>query len=370
MGINKRKHLVLNKIYSNYNSTSGLGSKYKLYKKAREIKQDITFKDVSDFLSGNETYTLHKPVRHRYSVNKIISPSVDTYWESDLSDVSNIRVHNDQINFLLFIIDVYSRHLIVKPIIDKKGKTVADAIHDIFIENNRIPAYLRSDKGSEFLAKEVQKLLHDYGVGFIKATSKSKASIVERVQRTIKEKMYKYFTMFNTYRYVDVLDDFVNAYNSSVHRTICRTPNDVIKNNKKPCNINKLNNNNIKIKKNKLLEIGDHVRISKTKKHFAKGYEKGWTIEVFVVKKILCKNKIPMYIIHDLLGEEVEGSFYKEELQKMSFDKNKPFKIEKILKIYKKKGKSFAKVRWEGYPPKFDSEIEYNKKSMHLIKNN
>ena len=86
---------------------------------------------------------------------------------------------------------------------------------------------------------------------------------------------------------------------------------------------------------------GDHVRISKYKNIFAKGYAPNWSEEVFVINKI--KNTVPWtYAISDLNGEEITGSFYEKELQKTSQEK---FRIEKVLK--RKDDKLY--VKWKGY---------------------
>ena len=108
--------------------------------------------------------------------------------------------------------------------------------------------------------------------------------------------------------YFDVLDDIVNKYNNKVHRTIKMKPIDVTDNtyldSKKEVN-----------DKDPKFKVGDHVRISKYKNIFAKGYTPNWSEEVFVVSKI--KNTVPWtYVINDLNGEEIIGKFYEKELQK------------------------------------------------------
>ena len=101
-------------------------------------------------------------------------------------------------------------------------------------------------------------------------------------------------------------------------------------------------------------KVGDHVRISKFKNAFAKGYTPNWSEEIFVVKKI--KNTVPWsYVISDLNGEEMVGSFYEKKLQKTN---QKEFKIEKVIK---RKGNKLY-VKWKGYNNSFNSWI--NKKDL------
>ena len=102
-------------------------------------------------------------------------------------------------------------------------------------------------------------------------------------------------------------------------------------------------------KKDSKFKFGDYVRISKYKNIFAKGYTPNWLEEVFVVSKI--KNTIPWtYVISDLNGEKISGSFYEKELQKTRQEK---FKIEKV---FKRKGDKLY-VEWKGYDNSFNSWI-------------
>ena len=121
--------------------------------------------------------------------------------------------------------------------------------------------------------------------------------------------------------YFDVLDDIVNKYSNTVHRTIKMKPIDVTSDSYAEYN----EDSN---KKDPKFKVGDHVRISKYKNIFAKGYAPNWSEEVFVVSKI--KNTVPWtYVISDVNGEEITGTFYEKELQKANQEK---FRIEKVLK--------------------------------------
>ena len=134
--------------------------------------------------------------------------------------------------------------------------------------------------------------------------------------------------------YVDVLDNIVNKYNNTVHRTI-------------KCN----EESN---KKDPKFKIGDHVRISKYKNIFAKGYAPNWSEEIFIISKI--NNTVPWtYVISDLNGEDITGSFYEKELQRTN---QQIFRKEKIIT---RKGNKLY-VKWKGYDNSFNSWI--NKKDI------
>ena len=97
-------------------------------------------------------------------------------------------------------------------------------------------------------------------------------------------------------------------------------------------------------------KVGDHVRISKYKNIFAKGYTQNWSEEVFVVSKI--KDTFPWtYVISDLNGEKIAGSFYEKESQKTSQEK---LRIEKVIK--RKSDKLYVKRK--GYNNSFNSWID------------
>ena len=151
--------------------------------------------------------------------------------------------------------------------------------------------------------------------------NEGKSVVAERFIRTLKNKIFKHMTAISKNIYFDALDDIVNKYNNTVHRTIKMKPIDVTSDSFAEYN----EDSN---KKNPKFKVGDHVRISKYKNIFAKGYAPNWSEEIFIVSKI--KNKVPWtYTISDLNGEEITGSFYENELQKTN---QKEFRIEKILK--------------------------------------
>ena len=126
--------------------------------------------------------------------------------------------------------------------------------------------------------------------------------------------------------YIDKLDDIVNEYNNTYHRTIKMKPIEV-KDNTYIDSIKEVNDKDPKFK------VGDHVRISKYKNIFAKGYSPNWSGEFFVIKEV--KNTVPWtYVINDLNGEEIIGTFYEKELQKTN---QQGFSIEKKRKQKKKR---------------------------------
>ena len=148
-----------------------------------------------------------------------------------------------------------------------------------------------------------------------------KSVVAERFIRTLKSKIYQYMTSISKNVYTDKLDDIVDKYNNTYHTTIKMKPIDV-KDNKYINNSKEINNKDPKFK------VGDHVRISKYKNIFAKGYMPNWSEEVFIIKNV--KNTIPWtYVINDLNDEEIIGTFYEKELQKTNQEE---FRIAKVIR--------------------------------------
>ena len=151
--------------------------------------------------------------------------------------------------------------------------------------------------------------------------SEGKSVVAERFIRTLKTKIYKYMTSVSKNVYIDKLNDIVGEYNNTYHRTIKMKPVDV----KDNTHIDFKKETNDKDPK---FKVGDHVRISKYKNIFAKVYTSNWSEKVFVVGKI--KNTVPWtYVINDLNGEEIIGTFYEKELKKTN---QQEFRIEKVIK--------------------------------------
>ena len=164
--------------------------------------------------------------------------------------------------------------------------------------------------------------------------SEGKSVVGEKFIRTLNNKIYKIMTSLSKNVYIYKLDDAVNKYNNTYHKIIKLKPVAV----KDNTYIDMYKEGNDKEPK---FQVGDHVRISKYKNIFAKGYTQNWSEELFVIKKV--KNTVPWtYVINDINGEEIIGNFYEKESQKTN---QEVFRIEKVIK---KKGNKLH-VKWKGY---------------------
>ena len=236
-----------------------------------------TVKEAREWLQSQDTYTLHKPIRKRFPRNKILVSGIDDQWEADLIDVQSIQSENDSHKYILTVIDSLSKYAWGIPLKDKTADTMVNAFKTIFKE--RTPRKIRTDRGKEFLCQKLQDLFKETGIIFFTSNNETKAAIVERFNRTLRAKLWKYFTSKKSQRYLDVLPKVMNAYNHKIHSSIGIAP----------VKVNAYNAESVwrklyqypfkkKYKKPRLKE-GDLVRISKAKKIFEQGYKCNWTKE-------------------------------------------------------------------------------------------
>ena len=185
--------------------------------------------------------------------------------------------------------------------------------------------------------------------------NETKASVVERVIRTLKTRMWRYFTAKKTMRYIDVLPDLVDSYNRSKHRSIQKKPINVTQNNEQEVWHTLYGKRESKGNNKYKFDVGDQVRICKMKRTFEKGYLPNFSKEIFTISQQIPRQP-PVYKLKDYDQEELDGTFYNEELQKV-IKEDDVYEIEKVLK---KRGKGKNKevfVKWLRYPAKFNSWI-------------
>ena len=286
---------------------------------------------------------LHKTIIRKLKKRKVYSAFKDNIWGADLADMQLLSKYNKGIRFLLCVIEIFSKYAWVVPLKDKIGISIAKAFQGILKQSNRKPNKIWVDNGSEFYNAYFKKWLQDNNIIMYSTHSEGKSVVAERFIRTLKSKIYKYMTSISKNVYIDILDDIVDEYNNTYHTAIKMKPIDV-KDNTYINTDKEINNKDPKFK------VDDLVRISKYKNIFAKGYMPNWSEEVFVIKKV--KNTVPWtYVINDLNGEEITGTFYEKELQKTNQEE---FRIEKVIR---RKGDKLY-VKWEGYNNSFNSWID------------
>ena len=336
--------------YLTYNSPGAFGGVERL----RKASGNVNVNTIKNWLSFQDAYTLHKPVRYRFPRRRTIVYGLKEQFQCDLIDVQRLQKENNNNKYILTCIDVFSKMGYAQPIKNKTSSSVIQAFDRIF-KTSGIPAKIQTDKGVEFINKASQRYLKKKGIHhFTTQNAATKASVCERWNRTLLSRLYRVFTFTKQRRYIDILPKIVSAYNNSYHRSIKRRPVDVTLDNQEEV-WQTLYGSPLKQSKPNQLKVNDRVRISKTKQTFEKGYLPSWSGELFTVVEVL-KTTPRTFIIQDDNGERVIGSFYQEELQKVG--EKSMYDIERIIRERRtRRGRREVLVKWKDYPDSFNSWI-------------
>jgi hypothetical protein len=350
----KKQEIIkaIHKEYGDPTSPFALGG----IKRMRQKFKHVSRKDMKKVLSSNIGYNLHKDGRKRFKTRKIRADARDHIWTADLQDVQNISKFNDGVTFLFVILDVVSKFLWVEPLKNKTSESIAEAFTKVVVNSGRKPGKLFTDL--EFRSKKVMQVLADMEISLYHTGSPLKASIAERMIRTLRKRLGRFFTLRSSYRYIDDLQSFVDSYNRTLHTSIKMRPIDVNLENQHIV-LNTLYNN---IEENtsgylSIFNQGDTVRIQALKSIVAKEYYESWSRETFNIYRVHNKTKPIMYTLKDFNGEEISGRFYKEELIGVEVAKDATYAIEKIISRKGKGKHEQVLVRWVGWGPAFDSYI-------------
>ena len=311
------------------------------------------------------TNELLRPKRNRFQRRSVYARNVDEIWTADLMDVHRFARVNRGYKYILVVLDVFSRFAWARPLKTKTGAEVANALQDIF-QKGRIPAKLWTDRGTEFWNKnvrhvlfgpafhnrDVERMLRASNVELYSTHNEPKAMISERFIRTLRGKIESNYILTQSTVWYDILPQLIHEYNTSRHRTIGMSPTDACK----PENFLRVYNAQFKNQPTDTFYrycVGDRVRISVQKKLFEKGATPNWTEEIFEITHILSTRPVT-YRLKDLAGEQIDGAFYPEQLQKTD---QKIYRVDRVIRRRNRLGVREAYVSWSGYPSKFNQWI-------------
>ncbi|XP_066965644.1 uncharacterized protein [Macrobrachium rosenbergii] len=364
--VTKKQLQILKKLYGNVKYPSSFSGVNTLARDVRQVEKNITRDDVKDFLQSQPSYTLHKGTLKKFPRRKVLSPKPRVIVSSDLADMSKLAPYNGGYKYLLIVIDQFSRYLQVVPLKKKDGNTMQRSLKKVF-ESEAFSGVsrLNTDEGREFYNKQVKEYLNSRNIKLYSVHSREiKTAIAERVIRTLKSKIYRYLTHNNTNKYVDILQDIVNSYNSTQHRGLGdgQTPNHVhalVDREDINRQFSRMYINGLPRKEpsSSLLKVSNVVRIADENRCalFRKGYTVQNTYELFTVREVDKKQYPTVYYLEDLQGELIKGMFYREKLI--------PAKLPElydivILKKRKRGNRTQYFVEWRGYPKHFNSWLD------------
>lgn len=274
----------------------------KLY---QAVKKEGKFKigrlRIRQFLNNEDSYSLYKPIRKTFPRSKVIMDTIDSMWDGDLADVSNIAMHNDGYQFLLVLIDIFS--LMYRYFMKNRTYRFVNVLQDLVKSYNNRPH--RSLGGNAPTNVNQQNADEIRLAAYLSLKTKAELAKKDPIQpkdsgkRKLKKRVKPFFK----------------------------------------------------------LKIGDNVRISQLKQPFQRDYQQKWSEEFFKVSERYKRGQIPVYKVKDLADDPIAGSFYESELQKVVKSEDVTYRVEKILRRRRRGAIKKLFVKWAGWPKKFNSWI-------------
>jgi len=323
---------LLKKLY--YDPATGFTSIKRLYERAKQQDPKITLKFVKEWLQSQEVQQIYskdnKNAKQQYIPIKCGLNSVGCL-QADLLDISRYKNYNKKITFILVVIDVQTRYAWCYALKNKMPKTIEPCFENVinFIQTNYPdnPITITTDYGNEFKGA-VSKYFKEKDILHIQTLSKTANSIVERFNKNIWNFIKKYTQSTGKLQFIDKLDDFIQNYNTSHHKTLQEKPENAY-------NDIRLARNHLKRPYNPLppLQIGDKVRYANAaddafeKKSFKMQYSQS-------VYYIVGREYNRYLLSKEPQGEPIEKQFLRRQL-KLIDKVEKPARTSNVKKALK-----------------------------------
>lgn len=290
----------------------------KLY---RKLNKKVPLKEIHDITENLQPYQINRTKKIK-NYNTIVASYVGDIIQADLMDMSNFSINNRGIKFLLTFIDIYSRYVFVEPLKNKQMTTVKNAMERIINKFNNKIKNITTDDGKEFNNNKMKKLLNDNDIKhwITPAGTPNKLSIIERFHRTLRNKMNLYFSANRTNKYIDDLQNIIDNYNETYHRTIKSTPKDIYE--------GKSYNKQDIIKNEYDLNEGDTVRRIIKKGTFDKGNSK-YSDTLYIIDEV---HNNSYTIKNKNNGNKLKRRYMGYELKKVNINDNIEDNYDKELK--------------------------------------
>jgi len=277
---------------------------------------------INEFLSKNKTQSKHgRIIKRQFPRRRIIVNHPTQIFMADLIEYtrsSKMKFANRNHVYILVVIDCFSKFVWVKPL-KKKNKTITSkAFAEIFDELDNYPNTIITDEGKEFYNSDVRKLFDSYQIHHYSIKTRTKASMAERVIRTLKSRIEKYMSENNTRQWIDVLPDIVHGYNHTPHRSTGIAPGEI--NDDNISEVFKKLYPDLDLLSEPRLKIGNIVRVLRKKSLFDKGYKQNWSSDVFKIRSVRQKAGVVWYKLTHLNNKSISGSHYYYELRKVAED--------------------------------------------------
>ena len=337
----KEKQEIITNYYSNL-----LGNAYRnstnLHQRLMKEFIGISRKDVNDTLKNIEIKQLILPIEENKITKPLITEKTFQQWECDLIDVSSVSKQNDNVNFILTVIDIFSKYAFCEILKNKSAKSVSYCMQQIILRFGS-PQIISCDNGSEFISSEFNELCQRFNIKLQHSLpfKPSSQGAIEIFNKTLKNYMFRYMTEHKSKRYVDNLQLFCYSYNTTQHSTIRHTPYEVMfKRHESYKMLNDLVYKNISENAKKMIEnslknqasmkeelnLNDKVRVGllflkenrRKQNTMMKKNKQHWSSEIYEVEEIRNDDNLISYKINIQLKEESQRYFFRHQLLKIN----------------------------------------------------
>ena len=283
---------------------------------------------------------LYKPARKNFVRRSTVVKGINDLWQIDLAEMQPYAKVNRGMRYILVVIDCCSKYLWTRPVKTKTAADVTKAMASVLAEG-QLPRHIQSDMGREWYNSKFQALMRKHHINHYSTYSIVKASMAERVIRTLKERLYKAFHLQGSYRWLKLLPTITADYNQTIHSTTGKRPIEVTAANEREVVRAIARKRRPRTSRPVKFNQGDVVRVSREKMLMEKGYTPKWTTELFIIRKVM--NTVPVtYLLDDMTGAPIQGCFYTDELQRTVVPND--YLVEKVLR---KRGNRLY-VKWLG----------------------
>jgi hypothetical protein len=303
-------------IYHNPSHPAAFGGR-----KPLQTAGNFKTKDVDLFLKSNKVYRKFKRNQTKFKRARIFVGSVAHMFQADLMDVQKLSRKNAGHNFILILVDAFSRFLIAKPLKNKSAVEVSKALSEAFSELKMkgllAPSpLLATDLGTEFWNSHVKTVLGNYNISHFALRAPKKASLAENSGRYLMDRIYKFMYFSNKDRWIDHLQSFVNAKNSRRNPRLANlAPKDVNYDNQAKV-YESLYPDRFDRHESQPLAIGQRVQMAYDAIPFHKSYKGYFKDNIYEIKNRVDYNGIYRYALIDTQDNyPISGTYYAEELQ-------------------------------------------------------
>ncbi|KAL3078628.1 hypothetical protein niasHT_035111 [Heterodera trifolii] len=298
----------INKIYTDPANPGGYAGASALYTAVKKKHPKLKRAAFEDFLQRNTTYTLFKPKREKFRRLRTVPTGFMTDVQADLADFQALSRKNSGYRYLLLAVDVLSRRMFGTPVKSKRPVDMKRAFEELFEQMPRVPDTMYTDRGLEFVAKPLKEFYAEKGIQKFETSSKKKAAVAERAIRTLKTRLYKYFSANNTSVWVNVVPKFLSAINNSVCRATGLRPNEISDANAREVWKRVYGEGLTPAEKKPKIIAGETVRIPEPKHIFEKGYIPNYSDHVYTVDEARSTNP-QHYLLKDYYGTKLKRKF-------------------------------------------------------------